>query len=388
MTTDSTDLARLVRPFPRELVQRDPGGNVYVAHENVTQWLLGIVGPFDWTLVEIIRGDVPGSAPDPQGKSRRAKEGTPDLHNVIVGAVWRITLIVDGRTVVLEEAGDVEDPHNWRHDGARLKQAASDAIKRCAMRAGLGLHLWAGERYVLDQRLREGSAEASPAGQASASHNGGGETAQTGRDLLRELHLSAREAVRILRAEAPGDFQGIGIQALLSLRGPWLHRAAAYLRAAQTAGPGVAPAPPGETGPAPTSEGPATRTDEAPGQAGRHRGRPSDPTSGAGEAADHPAVRAAGVAAGSVRAERPAPDTDASVTGSGPAQEPPNAEAPTSPVSPGDGKAGRGRGRRAGPGNAPDATPPPAEPDAEAADLLAYEKAQAAEAVDPRRWTK
>jgi hypothetical protein len=155
MTTEPSDLARLARPFPRELVQRDPGGNSYVAHENVTQWLLGIVGPFSFELVQIIRGDVPGVPPDPKGRSRQAKEGTPDLHDVIVGGVWRLTLRIDGRSVRLEEVGDVEDPHNWRHDGMRLKQAASDAIKRCAMRVGLGLHLWAGERYVLDGRLRD-----------------------------------------------------------------------------------------------------------------------------------------------------------------------------------------------------------------------------------------
>jgi hypothetical protein len=155
MTTELSDLAKLVRPFPRELVEHDPDGNRYVAHENVTQWLLGIVGPFSFELVEVIRGDVPGIPPDPKGRSRQAKEGMPALHNVIVGGVWRLTLRIDGRTVQLEEAGDVEDPHNWPHDGLRLKQAASDAIKRCAMRAGLGLHLWAGERYVLDGRLRE-----------------------------------------------------------------------------------------------------------------------------------------------------------------------------------------------------------------------------------------
>jgi hypothetical protein len=155
MTTEVSDLAKLARPFPRELVQRDPGGNSYVAHENVTQWLLGIVGPFSFELVEVIRGDVPDVPPDPKGRSRQAKEGMPELHDVIVGGVWRLTLRIDGRTVQLEEAGDVEDPHNWPHDGLRLKQSASDAIKRCAMRAGLGLHLWAGERYVLDGRLRE-----------------------------------------------------------------------------------------------------------------------------------------------------------------------------------------------------------------------------------------
>jgi hypothetical protein len=152
-TPSRGQLAQLARPFPRELVERDPGGNSYVAHENVTQWLLGIVGPFDFELREVIRGDVPGAPPDPQGRSRRAKEGTPDLRQVIVGGVWRLRLQIDGRDVVIEEVGDVEDPHNWRHDGMRLKQAASDAIKRCAMRAGLGLHLWAGERYVLGERL-------------------------------------------------------------------------------------------------------------------------------------------------------------------------------------------------------------------------------------------
>jgi hypothetical protein len=174
----TTDLARLARPFPRELVERDPGGNVYVAHENVTQWLLGIVGPFDFELREVIRGDVPGRPPDPKGGSRRAKEGTPDLRQVIVGGVWRLRLQIDGRDTIIEEVGDVEDPHNWRHDGMRLKQAASDAIKRCAMRAGLGLHLWAGERYVLGERLA--GLESAPADEAAQA---GVPTLQSIRDL-------------------------------------------------------------------------------------------------------------------------------------------------------------------------------------------------------------
>jgi hypothetical protein len=155
MTDERSQLARLAQRFPTDFVQQDPGGNDYVSHENVTQFLLGIVGPFSFELREIIRGDVPGRPPDPKGRSTRAKEGTPDLHQVIVGGVWTLTLTIDGRTVRLEEAGDVEDPHNWRHDGQRLKQAASDAIKRCAMRAGLGLELWAQDKYILDQRLRD-----------------------------------------------------------------------------------------------------------------------------------------------------------------------------------------------------------------------------------------
>src|SRR6266496_606071 len=125
----------------------------YVAHHVVTQRLLSIVGPFDFELVEIIRGDVAAAAPIPNGRSRRARAGTPALHNVAVGGVWRLTCEIDGRRVRIEEIGDVGDVHNWPHDGARLKDAASDALKRCAMRLGLGLHLWAQEHYFLDRQL-------------------------------------------------------------------------------------------------------------------------------------------------------------------------------------------------------------------------------------------
>jgi hypothetical protein len=154
-----SDLAKLAQPFPARMVERDPQGHPYVAHENVTQWLLGIVGAFSFELVQVIRGDVAEVPPDPKGRSDRAKAGTPALHEVIVGAVYRLTVEVDGRTVRVEEVGDVEDPVNWKTDGARLKQAASDAIKRCAMRLGLGLGLWAGPRYVLHERLASNGAE-------------------------------------------------------------------------------------------------------------------------------------------------------------------------------------------------------------------------------------
>jgi hypothetical protein len=147
------DLTQLARRFPQGFIERKDGID-YVAHHVVTQRLLSIVGPFDFELVEIIRGDVAAVAPVPNGKSRRARSGTPELHNVVVGGVWRLTCEVDGRRVRIEEIGDVGDVHNWPHDGARLKDAASDALKRCAMRLGLGLHLWAQEHYFLDRQLR------------------------------------------------------------------------------------------------------------------------------------------------------------------------------------------------------------------------------------------
>lgn len=147
-------LAQLAQPFPARYVERDPQGNDYVSHSTVTEWLLGIVGPYSFELVEAIRGDVPAVAPDPGGKSRRAKAGTPALHNAVVGGVWKLTCEIDGRVIHVEEVGEVGDPHNWPNDGSRLKQAASDALKRCAMRIGLGLHLWSGRAYALGERLQ------------------------------------------------------------------------------------------------------------------------------------------------------------------------------------------------------------------------------------------
>jgi hypothetical protein len=170
------DLVELARRFPDGFVERKDG-NDYVAHHVVNQRLLSIVGPFDFELVEVVRGDVAAVPPDPKGRSRRAKAGTPALHDVVVGCVWRLTCSIDGRRVRIEEVGDVGDVHNWPHDGARLKDAVSDALKRCAMRLGLGLHLWAQEHYFLDRQVRAileqpGSAAATAAEEAVAGGPG------------------------------------------------------------------------------------------------------------------------------------------------------------------------------------------------------------------------
>lgn len=172
MTTQPTQLAKLAAPFPRRLgdveiiKQRETTRGQtesYVAHGVVNQWLLGVCGAFDFEVVEVIRGDVAAIAPNPKGKSDRAKAGTPALSGVVVGALCRLTVEVDGRRTVVTEVGDVDDVHNWRHDGERAKQAASDGLKRAAMRLGLGLHLWSGESYILDQRLN-GNGSGAPAG--------------------------------------------------------------------------------------------------------------------------------------------------------------------------------------------------------------------------------
>jgi hypothetical protein len=148
----TADLIELARPFPDDLVERKQGSD-YVAHHVVNQRLLSIVGPFDFELVQIIRGDIPAIAGKEGAQAKRTREGTPALQGIVVGAIYRLSCTVDGRRVQVEEVGDVGDVHNWDHDGARLKDAASDALKRCAMRLGLGLHLWAQEHYFLDAHL-------------------------------------------------------------------------------------------------------------------------------------------------------------------------------------------------------------------------------------------
>lgn len=158
-----SQLAELAVPFPSALVHTNPsGGGSYVAHPVVTQRLLLHLGGYDFELVQLIRGWVPGKAPNPDGKSQRARDGVMELADAVVGAVCRLTCEIDGRRCVIEEVGDCEDPHNWPHDGARLKDAMSDALKRCAMRLGLGLHLWAQQDYFLRSKLREREEAAEP----------------------------------------------------------------------------------------------------------------------------------------------------------------------------------------------------------------------------------
>lgn len=152
------DAYAIAVPFPAKVVRKNPsGGGVYVPHHLYTQRLMLHFGGYDFELVTVLRGDVAGKAPNPNGSSQRAKEGTPDLHNVIVGAVMRLRVEIDGRPCTIEEVGDCEDPHNWSTDGARMKDAMSDALKRCCMRIGMGVHLYAKDPhdFILRDALRK-----------------------------------------------------------------------------------------------------------------------------------------------------------------------------------------------------------------------------------------
>ena len=137
-----SQLHELSRPFPDHLVNQAPQGKYgsFVAHSTVTERLLSIVGPFDQRITQILYGD----------------------NGHLEGIVLELTFTIDGNPVVIQEAGDCERPTNWPTQGARLKDAVSDGVKRAAMRVGLGLHLWSQDAYFLDKQLEKEETAAAP----------------------------------------------------------------------------------------------------------------------------------------------------------------------------------------------------------------------------------
>ena len=127
------ELYELSRPFPDALIRQKPGkfAASYVEHSVVSQRLLEVVGP------PTFRVDEPITNPD----------------GVIVGCLATLEAKVDGEWVAVTEVGDVEHPSS--NNGSNLKNAASDALKRCAMRLGVGLHLWSQDNYYLNASLKK-----------------------------------------------------------------------------------------------------------------------------------------------------------------------------------------------------------------------------------------
>ena len=140
-------LYELSRPFPEKFVHKAPAGKFgdYIQHSVIRQRLLSVVGPYSQEVKQIIREKLT----DKQGVEKE----------VVTGVVLALTVEIDGQLVTIEEAGDVEQPFNWRTDGARMKDAISDAVKRCSMAMGVGLHLWAQfdgqSEYFLDKQLEK-----------------------------------------------------------------------------------------------------------------------------------------------------------------------------------------------------------------------------------------
>ena len=143
-------LIELSVPFPAEIVMEPPTGKHgdYVNHADVTQRALTIVGSFSFEVIELIRG---------YAEEETKRDGTllgEARDNAVVGCVGRLTLEVDGRPVVISEIGSVDNPAS-ENDGENAKKAASDALKRCWMRTGLGLHLWSKHYFLHGQLLKD-----------------------------------------------------------------------------------------------------------------------------------------------------------------------------------------------------------------------------------------
>lgn len=141
MAEGREQLKLLTAPIPVAL-QSDTGRSGLKAadHTVSVQWLLASVGPYDFEIVEKLY-----SKPKKGGEEK-----------VLNGVICRLTIEVDGRVVKIEEAGGLESAMNQDGDGERLKHLLSDALKRCAMRVGVGLNIWAAEHYFLHKALTSG----------------------------------------------------------------------------------------------------------------------------------------------------------------------------------------------------------------------------------------
>lgn len=151
-----TQLRQLAEPFPSSLVKAPPAGKYgsYVSHSTVNERALSIVGPFSFEITEIVRG---------HAHEVTIRKGKPDervfpAREAVVGCLATLTVNIDGRLTVITEAGDVEGAAG-QEDGANLKEASSDAFKRCWMRTGLGLHLWSDTDYFLPSQLDKNAAQ-------------------------------------------------------------------------------------------------------------------------------------------------------------------------------------------------------------------------------------
>ena len=127
----------LSRRFPDKFIHKNPSGfGDYIQHSVIRQRLLSVLGAYSTDIVETIYDD-----------------------NMITGVILKLTCVIDGQEISVVEAGDVENPSNWKTNGARMKDAMSDAIKRCAMALGVGLHLWSQidgqDEYFLDKQLEK-----------------------------------------------------------------------------------------------------------------------------------------------------------------------------------------------------------------------------------------
>ncbi|MFQ5518249.1 MAG: Rad52/Rad22 family DNA repair protein, partial [Acidimicrobiia bacterium] len=150
-------LYRLARPIPAKYVKDAPTGKHgrYVPHPIVEQFLIATLNDIpNFEIIEILRGPLPEY-------EQRDTGGTviktwPALPNAVHGVVASMEITIDENIRMVTECGSCDAGAYEDNDGERLKKAVSDAFKRCAMRFGVGLHLWckSPDDYFLARALR------------------------------------------------------------------------------------------------------------------------------------------------------------------------------------------------------------------------------------------
>jgi len=145
--TDWTLLQALAEPFPDKLIHDPPPGKYgrYIKHSDVTQRMLSIVGLHDFSVDVPVRGYAPAIT--------TANNEWASRDNAIVGVIASMTITdTTGIKHTITEVGTEDNPAMGT-DAENLKNATSDAYKRCSMRFGLGLHMWSAESYFLSSQL-------------------------------------------------------------------------------------------------------------------------------------------------------------------------------------------------------------------------------------------
>jgi hypothetical protein len=130
-------LEDLVQRIPDKFIKNPPKGKYgkYVGHTDIAQIALSKVGAHSFDVTEVVYGYI-GEWVNKEGKLKH-----PERPRGIVSVLARLSVSIDGVDVTVTEVGTADSPH-IHSDGENLKNAASDAYKRCWMRCGLGLELW------------------------------------------------------------------------------------------------------------------------------------------------------------------------------------------------------------------------------------------------------
>ena len=150
----TSQLRKLATPILPAYVGKNEKGMDASDHTVITQMLHLFVPGWSFEIADVLRSEV---------ATKKTQNGEWPGGFFVTGCVGRLTVDLDGARVVIEEAGGVELSSMKDGDGERLKHAASDALKRCAMRLGLGLSIWAQDSYFLDRALDKQSESGGPA---------------------------------------------------------------------------------------------------------------------------------------------------------------------------------------------------------------------------------